>query len=223
MVRTVSGQRRTAALHSDAVALLTSSGDRSRLSTASRSRRDRKASSSSLSSGVDRGFGRSLHGALLAVVAVLSAGVASCVSERNASPASDAPQSCPVTLPNGDTPPSQPSSPQHHGNGALWTVLWPYGTIIAGPKDVKPDGSIGMKFPWWRSVDGRLTIEGRRLDRAAPPVTADIPEGYGDRGLQASGIVFPTEGCWEVTGRAAGARLTFVVMVVKPPPNSEAG
>ena len=44
---------------------------------------------------------------------------------------------------------------------------------------------------------------------------SDIPEGYSDAGFQASGIIFPTEGCWEVTGKAGNASLTFVTLVVK--------
>lgn len=73
-----------------------------------------------------------------------------------------------------------------------------------------------MKFPWWRGegVRGGLTIEGRRLDASAPLLEAQIPEGYGDTGFQASVIVFPTEGCWAVTARAGEASLTFVTLVV---------
>jgi hypothetical protein len=63
-------------------------------------------------------------------------------------------------------------------------------------------------------VTGKLRIEGRRLDGPAPPLTADVPDGYGDAGFQASGIDFPTEGCWEVTGRVGSASLTFVTLVV---------
>lgn len=79
-----------------------------------------------------------------------------------------------------------------------------------------------MKFPWWRApdVEGALTIEGRRLDADAPPdappLRAQIPDGYGQR-FQASGIIFPTEGCWEVTARSGDAELTFITKVVKVP------
>jgi hypothetical protein len=72
-----------------------------------------------------------------------------------------------------------------------------------------------MKWPWWRAVRAKLTIEGRRLDAPAPPLRADIPDGYGASGFQPSALVFPTEGCWEVTGNAGDARLTFLVLVVK--------
>jgi hypothetical protein len=102
----------------------------------------------------------------------------------------------------------------NHGNGKLWTAMWPHNVVIATPVYIERDGAVGMKWPWWRGVKGRLNITGRRLDGKAPPLTADIPD-YGTTGFQASGISFPTEGCWEVTGRVGEARLTFVTLVLK--------
>jgi hypothetical protein len=127
------------------------------------------------------------------------------------------PAACPVTIANGSTPPRERPAAVHHGNGSLWTVLWSNGIILATPQYVAPDGSVDMKFPWWRGlgIHGRLTIEGRRLDAPAAPLRASIPDGYGESGFQATGIIFPTEGCWEVTGRAGSASLTFVTWVVR--------
>lgn len=125
---------------------------------------------------------------------------------------------CAVTLPNGSTPPGEQPSPDYYGNGQLWTGLWPKGMVIFepdGPGTIAADGSLGMKWWWWRGVEGQLTIEGRRLDAPAPPLQADIPEGYGNIGFQAAGLIFPTEGCWEVTGKVGAAELTFVMLVVK--------
>ena len=42
-----------------------------------------------------------------------------------------------------------------------------------------------------------------------------LPGGYGEKGFQPSALFFPTEGCWEVTGRVRDATLTFVTIVVK--------
>jgi hypothetical protein len=120
---------------------------------------------------------------------------------------------CPVTLPNGSTPPGETPNPDYHGNGSLWTSLWPEGRIVTTKEDVRRNGSIAMKFPWWRGVEGELTITGRNLDGPAPPVRAEIPRGYGDTGFQASGVLFPTAGCWRVTGKVGEARLTFVALV----------
>ena len=125
--------------------------------------------------------------------------------------------SCTVTKPNGNTPPGEHSCPDCFGNGALWTALWPDGKVAfsrGGPGFVAEDGSLSMKFPWWRGVRGKLTITGRRLDAHAPPLRARIPEGYGDIGFQATGVIFPTVGCWEVTGKAGDASLRFVTLMV---------
>lgn len=119
---------------------------------------------------------------------------------------------CPVTAPNGRTPPGEQSSPTHHGNGSLWTVLY-YPKLIVTSRNVRPDGSIEEKFPWWRDVTGQLTIRGGEVGGSGAPIRADIPPGYGDSGFQASSVIFPTEGCWRVTGRAGNASLTFVVSV----------
>jgi hypothetical protein len=125
---------------------------------------------------------------------------------------------CRVTRPNGSIPPGESPSPgaRYHGNRVLWTDLWQDGVIVPKPDEVQEDGSIAVKFPWWRGVVGRLTIEGRRLDGPAAPLRARIPSGYGLTGFQSTAVVFPTEGCWEVTGKVRNATLTVVVKVVKP-------
>jgi hypothetical protein len=126
-------------------------------------------------------------------------------------------QACPVTLPNGNTPPGEQPSPAHHGNGDLWTALWPDGKVVFeadATAYVLPDGSLIMKWPWWRGAPGALTIHGKRLDGPASLLSAEIPEGYGTTGFQASGLIFSHAGCWEVTGQVDGAELTFVTLVV---------
>ena len=66
------------------------------------------------------------------------------------------------------------------------------------------------------ACSGDLRISGRRLDAAAPPLRDDVPDGYGSTGFQASGVHFPTEGCWEVTGDLGTATtLSFVTFVIK--------
>jgi hypothetical protein len=117
---------------------------------------------------------------------------------------------CPITRPNGSAPPGSTFGAEFHGNGSLWVGLWSGNVVVW---QLEPDGSIEAKFGWWRGEQGRLRIEGRRLDAAAPPLTARIPEGS-DGGFQATGIKFPTEGCWEVTGSVGNASLTFVTRVL---------
>jgi hypothetical protein len=102
----------------------------------------------------------------------------------------------------------------YHTNGRLWTVLWPEGTVRERPRG---DGSIEMKFPWWRGARGELRITGRRLDAPAPALRARVPDGYGAIGFQSSAVIFPTGGCWRVTGMAGEASLRFVTLVAGPP------
>ena len=55
-------------------------------------------------------------------------------------------------------------------------------------------------------------MSGRRLDATAPPLTARIPCCY-PTGFQATGLIFPTSGCWEIKATAGSSELTFVVEV----------
>ena len=128
------------------------------------------------------------------------------------------PAACPVTLPSDSQSATARFGPNSFGNEALSTELWPQGRVVfepGGPGFIGPDGSLTMKFPWVRLVRGQLPITGRRLDAPGPPLQADIPEGYGDSGFQATALIFPTESCWEVTGRVGDASLTFVTLVVQ--------
>lgn len=140
-------------------------------------------------------------------------------SDRGATPGQQTPGDCPVTLANGTGPPGELPSPEFHGSGALWTVLPPDGIDEGGHPG--PDGSTSQKYPWWTvGTTGQLTIQGRRLDAPAPPLHAQVNSGTPETGFAevpdgrfwASSISFPTEGCWQVTGTAGHASLTFVVL-----------
>ena len=144
-----------------------------------------------------------------------------------------APATCPVTLPGSAaafgkrTPGSEAISFFEPGTSHWKPVLilgpfglWPEGTVVfrpGGPREILADGSLSMKFGWTRGegLRGKLKIHGRRLDAPAPPLRARIPDGYGDTGFQATGLIFPTEGCWGVTGEVGDAQVTFVTRVVK--------
>lgn len=84
-----------------------------------------------------------------------------------------------------------------------------------GPGCVTPDGYLGMKWPWYRSVRGGFTVEGRRLDGPAGPLRAYIPTGYPEVGFQVTRLMFAGPGCWEVTGHVGDQSLTFVTLVEK--------
>jgi hypothetical protein len=153
-------------------------------------------------------------------VLVPGAGAASGLPQdatASTTPTAAATPACPVTAPNGRVHAGQGGG-GNHGNEALATSLWPDGRVdfrAGGPGCVEPDGYLGMKWPWWRSVRGTLTVEGRRLDGPAGPLRASIPRGYGETGFQSTGLLFAGPGCWEVTGRAGDATLSFVTRVVK--------
>ena len=129
-------------------------------------------------------------------------------------------RNCPVTI-GHPVPSSKPwreglfGWQSAYGNGSLWVgALWPHGVVIITPDNVDQDGRLEMKFGWYRLSSGFLTITGRRLDAPAPPVSGQT-SGYGVTGFNASGVIFPTEGCWQVTGRVGRVALTFVTFVIK--------
>ncbi|MGH9420011.1 MAG: hypothetical protein ACRD3J_08565, partial [Thermoanaerobaculia bacterium] len=56
------------------------------------------------------------------------------------------------------------------------------------------------------------------IDSEAPPLRSDIPCCYDATGFQASALVFPMAGCWEVSaeiGDREDSKVTFVTRVVK--------
>jgi hypothetical protein len=88
-----------------------------------------------------------------------------------------------------------------HGNAAISTALWPDDTVVVrrnGAGEVLSDGSLRMKFLWFKRP-GAMTIEGRRLDGAAGPLRANLNHEFDSQDFQPSSLIFPTEGCWEVT------------------------
>jgi hypothetical protein len=122
-------------------------------------------------------------------------------------------------------PPGAPST--FYGNGLLATAAYP--AIIRAPA---ADGSFSEKYPWWGAgVPAKpLKIIGQRLGSLAPSAalrvhegfTASVNEGYVEgspRGTRfwASGVTFPMEGCWRVTGIVGPVRLSVVVLVEMAP------
>jgi hypothetical protein len=126
---------------------------------------------------------------------------------------------CPVTVP-GPAPATMNTalfgSSTAFGNEALWVGgLGDDGVILADRTLVNVDGSVSWKFGWYRLATGMLAIAGRRIDAEGPPIRASVPAGYGASGFQASGVDFPAEGCWEITGTIGQASLVFVTFVLR--------
>jgi hypothetical protein len=103
------------------------------------------------------------------------------------------------------------------GNDSLAAVL--PGKFIfkpGGPGFVDADGALGIKVGWELRKKGTLFVTGHRLDGLAPPARAYIPRAYDDYvGGMSLFLVFPTPGCWEITGALADESLTFIVQVEK--------
>ncbi len=116
---------------------------------------------------------------------------------------------CAVTYPKGGV----------YGNDSLAVVLPDNGTFVfkpGGPGFVDSDGALGIKVGWDSRKRGTLLVKGRRLDGSAGPARAYIPHSYDDYvGGMSLFLLFPTPGCWEITGTLADKSLTFVVDVQK--------
>jgi hypothetical protein len=116
-----------------------------------------------------------------------------------------APTICQVTRPNGGL----------HENASLAVGLYAkYVFRPGGQGFVDSDGALGIKVLWTRKVRGQLQVGGKRLDGHAPPARAYISD-LGDTGIQPSYLLFPTPGCWQITGQVGEGSLTFVVLVEK--------
>lgn len=157
---------------------------------------------------------------IVALAIVTASPAAALLWEKGASVAA-ARISCPVTV-APRRPPDRRTPGFDYGNATIRVALNPPdGRLVAGRlpsggtrATINADGSIWAKYGWWRAGSGKITISGRRIDAPAPPLTADVPDGYG-AGFQSSGLAFPTPGCWRITGRYGLARITFTVLVTK--------
>jgi hypothetical protein len=123
---------------------------------------------------------------------------------------------CPVTEPVWLLPPDDPAIPNEPAYGyyfvnedrsiyagAWWSEHDEY-SLHAGEK--------GNKVGWFKPENSPLVLSGQRMDAEAPPMSAHVPCCYPTR-FQASGLIFPTEGCWEVRSTAGDSELSFVVFV----------
>ena len=97
----------------------------------------------------------------------------------------------------------------HHADRTIW--VW----------DQVHKAGAANKTLWIRPSGTQLVVVGRRLDSEVAPLESVIPCCY-PTGFQATALLFPTEGCWEVTATAGSSKLTFVTKVEgRDPPLDE--
>lgn len=134
-----------------------------------------------------------------------------------ASPAEETSSSaCPVTEPVWAKPPDDPAvqgSPEHgyyfvNEDRSIWASAW----WTEEEEDHLRVSEEGVKVGWFRPAGATLEITGQRLDTETPSLEAHVPCCYPTR-FQATGLSFPTDGCWEITAKAAESVLSFVVSV----------
>ncbi|MDO9086485.1 MAG: hypothetical protein Q7U53_09790 [Anaerolineaceae bacterium] len=136
--------------------------------------------------------------------------------------------SCPVSLPNlSESPdPTYISVENGYGNPeqTMFIGLWKDGVVYFCPNcagDLSSNSRLGMKFWFYRTVPGEVIFEGRKVDEAGPEALLDsfgeTADGYGDTGFHSAGLVFPGQGCWEITARIGEDQITFVTLVIWVP------
>lgn len=148
---------------------------------------------------------------LLFVSGLLLAG---CAGSTTESPT--AADECPVTQPQWATPPEDAAVDNEPAPGyyfvnedrTIWASAW-WGD--ASDYQLRSSQQ-GVKVGWFRPAGKTLNITGQRLDGEDAGFEAIVPCCYPTR-FQATGLVFPTAGCWEVTAEAGGSELVFVVWV----------
>jgi hypothetical protein len=125
-------------------------------------------------------------------------------------------EDCPVSEPVRLTPPVDAAIPEEPVEGNYFANADQ--SIMASAWWTEQDGNKlhagrdGNKTGWFRPDGAALEITGQRLDGQSAPLIADVPCCYPTR-FQPTGLIFPTAGCWEVTGKAEDSEITFVVWV----------
>ena len=123
---------------------------------------------------------------------------------------------CPVTAPVLATPPDDPAVSGPPAEGAYFVnqdrSIWASAGWADPADEFVKAGEEGVKVGWFRPAGATLEIVGRRIDAAAGPLEAQVPCCYPTQ-FQATGLYFPTAGCWEITAAAADRELTFVVSI----------
>ncbi len=137
--------------------------------------------------------------------------------------------SCAVTRPAPPFVPPRPypSAPPDlyasdwFGSSGLWTMLDRDGEIWAGADLPQDADGFSQKTFWWSAAwtpgaepEPAITVVGTRLDGTGTFEVSGGTNASADFGTaMLVGVVFPTAGCWQVTGRYRDATLSYVVSI----------
>ena len=149
----------------------------------------------------------------LALAATGAAGATSARTATDAPRADRAAAACAVTR-------TRTGSLVTRRDGRALSTQLPRGGVLSTQRQA--DGALWTKLGWVPSGFGperALTVSGTRLDAPAPPMRVrNVNWGYSStgRGSWATPVGFAAEGCWRITARAAGLRLSYVTKVVAP-------
>ncbi len=160
---------------------------------------------------------------LFALMALLLALVSPAIAVAQSTPAAF---SCPVTEP-GDERPAKDVDPFSADDSliqedGLWVTIPENGVLRLRPDDVVTFGPLKdwrtTKVTWLREegVEGFVIVSGERLDEhseLSPQTPLSPQRQYVKVGPVITGLAFPEEGCWEVTGSVGDHEITFVVEV----------
>ena len=127
---------------------------------------------------------------------------------------------CPVTaaLPHVAPPASTvsgvslplPGIEGWYGNEAFWVLIQTGGELPA--RFNRQTHHWQSKLPVWREATGILGITARRLDGPSTGFEART-SGYGTVGFNATRLIWPGLGCWQITGTVGGHSLTLVTLL----------
>jgi hypothetical protein len=151
---------------------------------------------------------------LLTLIVVLAVAGAS-FAATTGSDGKSARASCPVTLSNHPDANGGVSRKWGYRQGQIAVELWPLGVTFVQKSDIAADGALGVKVGWYRYGRGKLTITATRLDKPGRVKRTSVPSGYGSTGFQASGIDFPSVGCWKVTATVGRSHLSYVTAIIR--------
>lgn len=148
---------------------------------------------------------------ILAGLSICGALLTTSVGPHRVVAASPTSYQCQVSKTVHEEPPKDPNASRFgtgpwyvNENRTIWAG-WDAASLVVGFN----------KVLWIRPKGTNLNITGRRLDAQSAPLKASIPCCY-PTGFQATGLNFPTAGCWEVTAKAGVDVLRFVTEVGPP-------